>query len=151
MTYLDREKEALRLIAKYGQVWMMYDNEAIGEIMSACERARLQHNPKLSKLSTYLITAVKHTMYKLNQPKKMTVDLQDSAARPIFNPQNFYDILACAKLTDLERDCLIRVYLNNERVIDIAHDRKCSKQNIYEQLQFGLSKLRKVKHVIMDT
>jgi len=158
MNYTEQENEAKRLIIKYGKPWMLNDNEAIGEIISTCMNVRLKYRAELNRFSTYLIRSVKNKMTNLSKSRyrayrKLTQleDYDNQFHHDKMSNQGFYDIIQSSRLlTQLERECLVRYYIQNEKIKDIALDKDCTRQHIDQQIKNAILKLRKVSNVCMD-
>jgi RNA polymerase sigma factor (sigma-70 family) len=158
MNYIEQENEAKRLIIKYGKPWMLNDNEAIGEIISTCMNVRLKYNAELNRFSTYLIRSVKNKMTNLSKNryrayKKLSQleSYDNHFYTDSMSNEGFYEIIQSRRLlTQLERECLIRYYIQNERIKDIASDKNCTRQHIDQQIKNAILKLRKVSNVCMD-
>lgn len=150
MTYLEQEREARRLIAKYGNAWMQYDNEAIGEIINTVINARLKYNPALGK-STYLIKSVRRKIWRLNN-KRIKNSMYEIPINTKSTKPNITDILDfidnCKLLNDMEKQIVKRYYFDKMTMQEIGELYKFSKQRVSQYLSSGIEKLRRLKYVL---
>lgn len=153
MNYFERESEAKALIAKYGKSWMLYDDEAIGEVMNTAYLARIKHDPTKSKLSTYLIRSVKNKIWRLSKLRYRNQLLEISDGCSLNNKHyHLRDFIEnCRILSDKEKIVLIKYYFEFTKMKEIGKELGgLSKQRIKQYLQKGISKLKEIKHVLVE-
>lgn len=154
MTYKEQEKEALKLISKYGRPWMLSDNEAIGEVIGAMIRARLKYNPAITKGSTYMIRSAINKMININKIKSRVSPLNILPQHEPYcysKQDHLVDYIKTHNvLSDREKEVLIRSYFRKERGVDIAKSMNVSRQRVKQNLESALEKLKEDKHVLVE-
>ncbi len=158
MKYSEQEIEAKRLIKKYGRYWMLYDDEAIGEIIETVMIARAKHNPEISKISTYLIKSVKNKMIKLNylryRKNKNTISLSDfKGTLEDYKEHNteISDLIEnTINLSPIEKDIIKKYYIESMTIVDIGKEYGFSKQRAFQYIQQGIKKLKERKYVLVE-
>lgn len=151
MTYLEQEKEIRKLIGRYGDVWMHYDNDAIGELIETMLYAEMKYNPQRGAWSTYLITSIKNKMRKLNIDKRKRARQFVNYKEPSKSTSEFVEVINNNNyLSALEKSALIQYYYHGYNMVEIGAKHNLTKQRIKQVLDSSITKLRRIKYVFMD-
>lgn len=155
MQYIEQEEEAKRFIHRYGKTWMLYDDDAIGEIIETAMNARLKYNPNHEtqcKLSSYLIKSVKRKMIRLHNkrcsfftnsiPDMATIKSKDNGIL------DFIKTTQC--ISDSEKDIVIFYFFHNMTFEEIGNKLGVSKQCIHQRMNILLNKLKGQKNVLVE-
>lgn len=141
LSLAEYENLTVRLLSVYGKAgWILKNEDAISYLMESLIRADARCKSELTRRA-YRRRCFLNALTKVKRKKKE--EKPEFFDVPVFYFSEAHEILESYCLTEIQRECLKRYYIDKEVGKNIAEDLDIPASCVYRHIKNGLLNLRK--------